>query len=145
MRRSIFRGLGRLPLPSLVVVTILSGLWGLAGCASPPTADTAAIDSRNRFQEPLTASTRAIAAGDLEQARQYLGQARAVAVDHQQQVKVDSIEHLIAGTEALMVGDPDRARTAWAQIEEPHLSREVRHKARLIGIDVPIGVSGGAQ
>ncbi len=141
MRRSIFRGLGRLPLPSLVVVTILSGLWG---CASPPAADTAAIADRDRFQEPLTASTRAIVAGDLEQARQYLGQARAVAADHHQQVKVDSIEHLITGTEALMVGDPDRARAAWAQIQEPHLNREVRHKARLIGIDVPIGVSGGA-
>ncbi len=140
MRRSIIRGLGRLNLPSLIAVTILAWLWG---CASPPTADTAAVASRNRFQEPLAASTRAIAAGDLEQARQYLGQASAVAADHHQQVKVDSIEHLIAGTEALMVGDPDQARTAWAQIEEPHLSREVRHKARLIGIDVPIGVSGG--
>ncbi len=142
MRRSIFRGWGRLHLPSLVAVAILSWFWG---CASPPIADTAAVASHNRFQEPLTASTRAIAAGDLEQARQYLGQARAAAANHHQQVKVESIEHLIAGTEALMVGDPDRARTAWAQIEEPHLSREVRHKARLIGIDVPIEVSGGAQ
>ena len=139
MRRSIFRGLGRLPLPSLAAITMLTG------CATTPNADTAAIASHNRFQEPLTASTQAIAAGDLEQARQYLGQARAVAADHDQQVKVESVEYLIAGTEALMVGDPDRARTAWAQIQEPHLSREVRHKARLIGIDVPIGVSGGAQ
>jgi hypothetical protein len=117
----------------------------LTGCATTPNADTAAIASHNSFQEPLTASTQAIVTGDLEQARHYLGQARAVAVDHDQQVKVESVEHLIAGTEALMVGDPDRARTAWAQIQEPHLSREVRHKARLIGIDVPIGVSGGAQ
>ena len=145
MPRSTFRGLGRLPLPSFVVVTVLSGLSGLSGCASPPNADTAAVASRNRFQEPLAASTRAIAAGDLDKARQYLVQARAAAADHHQQVKVDSVEHLIDGTEALMVGDPDRARTAWAQIEEPHLSREVRHKARLIGIDVPIEVSGGAQ
>lgn len=117
----------------------------LSGCASPPTADTASVTSRSRFQEPLTASTQAINAGELELARQYLGQARAAAADHDQQVKVDSVEHLIAGTEALMVGDPDRARTAWSQIEEPHLSREVRHKARLVGIDVPIGASGGAQ
>jgi len=139
MRRSIFRGLGRLPLPSLVAVTMLTG------CATPPTADTAAVTSHQQFQEPLAASTQAIAAGDLVGARAYLGQARAVAAGHDQQVKVESIEHLIAGTEALMVGDPDRARTAWAQIEEPHLGREVRHKARLIGIEVPIGVSGGAQ
>ena len=117
----------------------------LTGCATPPAADTAAVTSHHQFQEPLRASTQAIAAGDLEQARQYLGQARAVAADHDQQVKVDSVEHLIAGTEALMLGDPDRAMTAWAQIEETHLSREVRHKARLIGIEVPIGVSGGAQ
>ncbi len=137
MRRISFRGSGRLPLPSLVAVIMLSG------CASPPTADTAAVTSRHRFQEPLTASTQAISAGDLEQAKHYLSQARAVAADHDQQVKVDSLEHLIAGTEALMVGEPDRARTAWSQIEEPRLSREVRHKARLIGIDVPIEVSGG--
>lgn len=127
-------------MPSLVAVAIPS--W-LCGCASPPIADTAVVASR--FQEPLTASTRAIAAGDLERARHYLGQARAAATDHDQQVKVDSIEHLIAGTEALMVGDANGARTAWAQIEEPHLGTEVRHKARLIGIDVPIEVSGGAQ
>ncbi len=142
MRRTIFRGWGGLLLPSLVAVAILSWIWG---CASPPIADTAAVASRSQFQEPLTASTRAIAAGDLEQARHYLDQARAAATGHDQKVKVDSIEHLIAGTEALMVGDADRARTTWAQIEEPHLSREVRHKARLIGIDVPIEVSGGAQ
>ncbi len=139
MRRTKFRGWGRLLLPSLVAVAIFPG-----GCASPPNADTAAAAGRSRFQEPLTASTRAIAAGDLEQARHYLGQARVAATDHDQQVKVDSIAHLIAGTEALMVGDADRARTAWAQIEEPHLCKEVRHKARLIGIDVPIEVSGGA-
>ena len=142
MRRTKFRGWGRLLLPSLVAVAIPSWLWG---CASPPIADTAAVASRTQFQEPLTASTQAIAAGDLEQARNYLGKARAAATDHDQQVKVDSIEYLIAGTEALMAGDADLARTAWAQIEEPHLSREVRHKARLIGIDVPIEVSGGAQ
>jgi len=142
MRRTIFRGWGRLLLPSLVAVAVPSWLWG---CASPPIADTAAVASRSQFREPLTASTRAIAFGDLAQARQHLGQARAAATGHGQQVKVQSIEHLIAGTEALMVGDADGARTAWAQIEEPHLSREVRHKARLIGIDVPIEVSGGAS
>lgn len=138
MRRSTFRGLGRLRLPSLAAVIMLSG------CATPPAADTAAVTSHNRFQEPLTASTQAINAGDLELAKQYLGQARAAATDDGQKVKVDSLDHLITGTEALMAGDPDSARAAWSQIREPHLSREVRHKARLVGIDVPIGVSGGA-
>jgi len=132
MQRSRFRGrLGqRLVLPAVVIAVILTG------CQSPK-ADPVASS------QLLTASTQALGAGDLELARQYLDQARTVAVTPKQQVKVDSLDRLIDGTEALRAGDPDGARMAWSQIQEPHLNREVRHKARLIGLDVPMGVSGG--
>ncbi len=132
MQRSRFQGRhGQRLALSAAVITIV-----LTGCQSPK-ADPAASS------QLLTASTQALGAGDLELARQYLDQARAVAATPEQQVKVDSLDRLIDGTEALRAGDPDGARSAWSQIQEPHLSREVRHKARLIGLDVPMGASGG--
>jgi hypothetical protein len=132
MQRTKFRGrLGQgLALPAAVIAI------SLTGCQSHKAEPAAS-------SQLLTASTQALGAGDLELARQYLDQARAVTVTPAQQVKVDSLDRLIDGTEALRAGDPDGARMAWSQIQEPHLSREVRHKARLIGLDVPMGTSGG--
>jgi len=134
MQRSRFQGrLGqRLALPAAVIAIILTG------CQSSKADPTAS-------SQILTASTQALGAGDLELARQYLDQARAATVTPAQQVKIDSLDWLIDGTEALRAGDPDGARTAWSQIQEPNLSREVRHKARLIGLDVPMGASGGLK
>ncbi|MEE8519287.1 MAG: hypothetical protein V3S98_09205, partial [Dehalococcoidia bacterium] len=85
-----------------------------------------------------TLSTEAINAGDLERARAYLREAQTVAANPSQARKVQSLEHLILGAEALRDGDPMLTRVEWSKIDEPSLSREVRHKARLFGIHVPI-------
>lgn len=122
-------------MPLLAVVALF-----MAGCHAAPSAESKAAGGSDyrTFQEQLLLSTRAINAGDLELARVHLDEAGAAADNAKQLRKVDSLEQLITGAEALLGGEPDRARDEWSRIEEPHLSREVRHKARLIGMDVPM-------
>ena len=111
----------------------------VVGCQSSPDIG---VDQRttNRYQacsELVMLSTQSIKAGDLAQAREYLKGAAASATAARQQQQIRSLTRLVDGAEALRDGDPDRARAEWARIEEPRLRREVRHKARLIGLDVP--------
>lgn len=89
------------------------------------------------FDQQMVVTTQAINAGELDQAREHLDQAGREASSPGQQQMVRSLQRLVDGAEALRNGDPDRARDEWARIDEPRLRREVRHKARLIGMDVP--------
>jgi hypothetical protein len=119
----------------------------LAGCATttPKQAGPGEVDNQ-AFIDHLTLTAQAINAGDLDKAKARLGRARAATVTPQDVQKVDGLEYLIVGAEALRSGDPESARTAWGKIEEPHLRREVRYKARLIGLEVPIlSVEEGAM
>lgn len=109
----------------------------LAGCQSWQTTSPD-ITMYWQYQDQLILATEAINAGDLTVAKEHLAKADVAAASPGQNRKVRSLERLVAGTEALMAGEPDRARAEWAGIEEPHLKREVRHKARLIGMDVPM-------
>ena len=105
--------------------------------------DTASvITDDGAFREKLTLTAQSINAGDLDTARLQLTRTRATVATPRQLQKVDDLELLIVGAEALREGKPDGARTAWGQIEEPHLRREVRHKARLIGLEVPVQNGG---
>ncbi len=129
-KRLMLRGSWRLPLLAATVM--------LVGCQSSLDIKAEAAARYVQFRDQLVFTTQAINAGDLERARAHLGEARAVAARPKQYRKVQSLKQLILGAEALRAGEPDRARVEWARIEERSLSREVRHKARLIGIDVPI-------
>lgn len=118
----------------------------LTGCATTPQQAGPGEAENQAFIDHLTLTTQAINAGDLDKAKARLGRARAATVTSRDVQKVDGLEHLIVGAEALRSGDPDAARSAWAKIEEPHLRREVRYKARLIGLEVPIlSVEEGAM
>ena len=129
-KQRVFRGWSRQRLPLLAVALLL------VGCATGTRIQTEPVGF-GQFDEQLVLTTHAIKAGDLEQARAYLKEARGFASTPKQHTKVAGLDHLINGAEALMAGDPARARTEWARIDEPHLNREVRHKARLIGMDLP--------
>jgi outer membrane biogenesis lipoprotein LolB len=133
---------GRCGAPLFFAATLV-----LAGCFSMSKTDHGARNGTyyRTYQDQIVQCTQAINAGDLALARVHLDQARAVALSAKQQRKVNSLDYLIDGTAALMSGDPDGARLAWAKIDEPHLSREVRHKARLIGMDVPMSTEGQIQ
>ena len=119
----------------------------LTGCAAGPAASPEpVVVDHQAFRNQLVRTTQAVNAGDLETAKAQLRRARAATTTTRQAQKVDDLHLLIVGAEALRVGNPVGARTAWAQIEEPHLRREVRHKARLIGLEVPMGpVDEGAS
>jgi hypothetical protein len=95
-------------------------------------------EARIVFGEQIGLTTTAINVGELETARDYLGEARGVATTARDTQKVDALDNLIVGAEALRTGDPAGARAAWSRIDDPRLAREVRHKARLIGIEVPM-------
>ena len=109
----------------------------LIGCQSAyKTSITNDLARRQQFQEQLVLSTEAINAGDLEQAREHVRDAASWAVGPSEEQKVDSLEKLIAGAEALLAGEADEAQRQWAQIEDRELSAEVRGKARLVGMAV---------
>ena len=116
----------------------LVGLVLLGGCQSGQKAEEQEAALRWQFQEQAIRCTQAIQAGDLEQARVHLSAAKAKALWHEQERQVQSLEKLIAGAEALMTGDGALARAEWSRIEDPRLSREVRVKAKLIDVDVPL-------
>ena len=127
--------LGWLALALLIVVALVT----MAGCGSMFKAD-ADLDAQKQaaFQASLAQCTQAINAGDLAGARVVLSDLDDRAEAFQQERQVQSLGQLLAGAEALMSGDGALAQAAWSRIEDPHLSREVRVKASLIGIDVPL-------
>lgn len=126
--QTYFREPCRLPVHLLAAVAVMSGCHG---CAAVDPAGAAV------FRQQLSLAAASINAGDLEIARAQLRDARAVAGAPAEVRKVDSLEQLIDGADALRAGDLDGARAAWSRIQEPQLGREVRHKARLIGVEVP--------
>ena len=128
----IFQGLWWQASCLLVAVIMLTGCQG-----SPRISDEQKVVRYQHFREQLILSTQAINASDLEGAKTYLSKAGKTAATPREHRKIRSLERLIAGTEALRAGDPDGARAEWSRIEEPRLNREVRYKARLIGMDVP--------
>ena len=110
---------------------------GLAGCSTAPKADDDAVTTYRQYRDGLVLSTQAINAGDLDQARVHLEGARAAITNAKQERKVDAMDRLIAGTEALRDGNPALAKAEWSRIEERRLRREVTYRAHMIGIDVP--------
>jgi hypothetical protein len=117
--------------PGWLTVHLLAAAAVMSGCHGGVVSDT-------EFRQQLSLSVASINSGDLEAARAQLRDARAAAAAPAQVRKVDSLEQLIDGAEALRAGDLDGARAAWSRIQEPQLGREVRHKARLIGVEVPM-------
>lgn len=108
-----------------------------SGCQSTQEVDAAAAMRARQFDVALVATTEAISDGDLDQARTHLDEARDRAVTTQQKTKVSSLEHLIAGAESMMDGDPQAAAVQWSRIDDPALHREVQTKARQVGMSVP--------
>jgi hypothetical protein len=131
-RRSIFRRWWKGPL-------LLGAALASAGCQTSRgvTGDVSG--------EQLRLSAQAINAGDLDQAKVHLSAARAGPGSPARDLKVQSLQQLIAGAEALMEGDAEGARAAWSRIQDPTLRTEVRHKARLIGINVPVVPDGSSR
>lgn len=120
----------------LVALSVIVGASFLVGCGS--TQKTEADPAGPVFGQHVAQTTAAINAGDLEAARSHLDRTRPLARTYEQKRKVQSLDQLIAGSEALMDGHVALAAAEWSRIEDPVLNREVRVKARVIGVDVPL-------
>jgi len=148
MMRSFFnhRGVrGVVRLATLSVIGVFLGA-GVSACSGSGSVDPTAEARRWEFREQLILATRAINQADLDQAKLHVQKARSRAFNFEQQRQVEGLTHLIAGAEALRQGDGARARSEWSQIEDPALLREVRGKARAIGIEVtPDAVANRAE
>jgi len=122
---------------ALFATALIGVVTAVGGCAASSTVDARTEALRWEYREQLLLATRAINEADLEQAKVHVERARSRAHNFEQERKVDGLEHLIAGAEALREGEAARVRAEWSQIEDPALSREVRIRARAIGIEVP--------
>jgi len=119
---------------ALLIMLIVAVVF-LPGCQSGQKATRA---GQERFRQNVSACTQAIRAGDLADAKALLAKADDDARSFDQKRKTQSLGGLIDGAEALMDGNAQLARAKWSQIEDPLLGREVRVKANLIGMDVPL-------
>jgi len=119
------------------IVSLLVLLAALGGCSSWMKTRGPSDAQRAAFHEHLALTAREISAADLDQAKAQAQLAREQAWGEIQHEKVTSLEHLIAGAEALQIGDAALAQVEWSRITDPALRQEVTDKARSIGIDVP--------
>jgi hypothetical protein len=116
-----------------MIVLALILLAGLSGCRATGRAEI----PLHPFQDHLGACAAAIQRGDLDRARVDLDEAKRVAAGDAQALKVRSMERLLDGADALMAGDGATAAAQWSRIEDVALRQEVRHRARLFGVNVP--------
>ena len=115
----------------MTTTLLLSGILALTtGCQTP--------QQSSMYNSNMNKCTVAVKGGDLEEARQYVSQAKLEAVSFDQKRQVESMEKLIEGAEALMAGDVQLAKECWSNISDPYLCREVRVKAQTVmDLEVP--------
>lgn len=120
------------------MAVVLPAVLMLGACQSASkTSEADAEALRWQYREQVLLATQAINEGNLKQAKEHVRSARGKAFSRTQQRKLQSLESLIAGAEALRSGDGSMAAAEWSQIRDPSLLAEVREKARRIGVDVP--------
>ena len=116
------------------LVTVSSGCQ-LFSKTDPSAAQAQALE--REFHEQLVATTEAIKAAELDLARSHLVEARLAAFRPAHKEKVESLDRLIDGAQALLDGDPSTARVEWSRITDAQLNDEVRQKAAQFGMTVP--------
>lgn len=114
----------------LPCVAVLLAVFLLTGCQE---------QSRVSFNQSIRQSLDSVQAGDLEMANNHLDKARPNAKTHDDKRVLQSVDNLIGGAEAMMVGDVAQAQANWSNIPDPHFNREVRVKSdAVMGVKVPL-------
>jgi hypothetical protein len=144
-RRNDVRRRWPLALPPLLTIALAGCQFSFFGLGGNSEEEAALLE--RQFQNQLALSTRAINEANLAGAREHLEAARAKAATPHDLHKVESLAKLIDGAEAMLAGDTAKARTEWSAIGDQTLRREVKRKAKLIGMSIPAPPeqSGGAQ
>ncbi|MEO1236597.1 MAG: hypothetical protein AAFX76_07395 [Planctomycetota bacterium] len=105
-----------------------------AGCQSAPKVDQRLLD----YRSAMGSATESIQASEFDGARGHIDTALRLAQDEVERQKAQSLGHLVDGTEAYAQGDVLGAKSKWEQISDPVLYREVRRKARVLGVSLPL-------
>ena len=121
-----FRYLHYLSIVALLTVAMMTG------CKSAPLQATGPIEPANLAA--LVATSQAINANDLEQARVLQQQALEQATNEREQQNAIDLGLLIEGAMALHAADIQAAQDAWSKITDPVLAAEVRERANHIGV-----------
>ncbi|MBL4699858.1 MAG: hypothetical protein JKX85_01240 [Phycisphaeraceae bacterium] len=119
----------------ILLLAALTSLLLLPGCSSTQKVDLA---RQERFQTALRQCTKAINKGDLDNAQTHLAKVNKNALNHSEKRKAQSLTKLVAGAQALVDGDAKLARNEWSNIADPRLARQVRTRAKLIDVTVPL-------
>ena len=91
------------------------------------------------YRQSMDDGVKAVQAGEFDQAKQCLAEAKNNSDNFEQQRQVESMEKLVDGARAMMDGEMSVAKAEWSAIRDPHLNREVRKKAEsVVGIEVPM-------
>jgi len=120
------------PLRKFAFVGLLAVASMLTGCQQ----------NRAAFNTGIRQSIESVQSGDLQTASKHLDEARPNAKTHEDKRIVASVDELIDGANAMMIGDVNQAKADWSSIPDPHFNREVRVKAdAMMGVKVPLVIN----
>lgn len=103
------------------------------GCTSTTQVQAGRHD---QFRNALVDTCRLIQKSEFDQARSRLSASRSLAMDSQQRAKVDDLERMISGAEAMHSGIPSSAADSWLAIDNVDLKQQVVDLNMSRGIDL---------
>lgn len=92
--------------------------------------------SSKAFHTSIQQATRDISDGRLDAARLEIDQADRLASDSSEQQKVEDLNSIVDGAEAMINGDPEAANAAWSSIHDDELRWQLEQEARSAGLAV---------
>jgi len=108
-------------------------------CALIPLASAllmAGCQSNEAFHASISRATVDISNGRLEQARATLHEADALADDPGDRQKVEDLNAVVDGAEAMINGDSTSAAIAWSNVEDDHLRWQLEREAKSMGLQI---------
>ena len=92
--------------------------------------------SSEAFNASISRATIDISKGRLEQARTNLFEADSLASGSSEQQKVEDLNAVVDGAEAMIQGDSAGASVAWSNVEDDRLRWQLQREAKSIGLEL---------
>ena len=109
----------------LISLTAVATLTAITGCQAP-----------QAFQQSLTQATQDISQGQLDSARSSLMHARSLASGPRDRQKVDDLNAIVDGAQAMISGRATSAAQAWSRVQDPDLRKQIQREANAMGLDL---------
>ena len=103
------------------------------GCASTTQVGRGRHD---QFRDSLVESCRLIQSSEFERAQRQLDHSRSLAMDDHQLAKVEDLQRILQGSQAMDEGDPSSAADAWLTVRDVGLKRQLVDLGVQKGIDL---------